>query len=39
MSEVKIKGEVILAEWATSSTKAKIIDGGDDNNQMFLFLS
>lgn len=39
MSELRIKGEVIQAESATSSIKAKIIDGGDDNNQMFFFLS
>ena len=39
ISELRIKGVVILAQAATSSIKAKIIAGGDDSNQMFLFLS
>ena len=39
ISELRLKGGVILEQAATRSIKAKIIDGGDDSNQMFLFLS
>ena len=38
ISELRLKGGVILAQAATSSIKGKNY-GGDDSNQMFLFLS
>ena len=38
ISELRLKGGVILAQ-QQALLRAKIIDGADDNDQMFVFLS